>query len=104
MGSILYLDLVTGSFESGMPRLVPQSASLCWRKKTFCGPLLTLPMDGTFSLEPAMGRFVSGILIQVVEDTNCGGIPELCFPLLTLLMDGTSSLDLVTGLFGSGIP
>jgi WD40 repeat protein len=61
MGGTSSLDLMTRQFESGMPRLVLQSASLWRGTLVMCGQLLTLPMGGTSSLDPQTRQFESGM-------------------------------------------
>jgi hypothetical protein len=61
MGATSSPDPTIAPFESGMPRLVPQSAILSRGTLPRCGPLLTLPMGATSSPDPTIAPFESGM-------------------------------------------
>jgi hypothetical protein len=67
MDSTSSLDLTTGPFGSGMPKLVLQLASL-WRGTLIISSLLfTLPMGSTLYLHLLTGPFESGMPRLVLQ-------------------------------------
>src|SRR5258706_543015 len=90
-------DQTITPFESGMPRLVPQSAILSRGTLAGCRPLPTLPMRTTSSPDPTITPFESGILRLVLQPASLSrGIPTLSSLLLTFRTPSTSFLGLVT--------
>ena len=104
MGSTSSPDPTTTPFESGMPRLVLQSAILSRGTLTWCSPLLTLPMGGTSSPDPETAPFESGMpRLALQSEILSRGTLTGCSPLLTLPMGGTLSPDPPTAPFESGM-
>src|SRR5258706_438012 len=99
MGATSSPDPTITPFESGMPRLVPQSATLSRGTLTRCRPLPTLPMGATSSPDPATTPFEPGMLRLVLQPASLSrGIPTWSGLLLTLRLRSTSFLGLVTTL------
>src|SRR5258706_6375090 len=99
MGATSSPDPPTAPFESGMPRLVLQSANLSRGTLARCGPLLTLPMGATSSPDPTTTPLEAGMLRLVLQPVTLSrGIPTWSSLLLTLRMGSTSFLGLVTTL------
>jgi WD40 repeat protein len=67
MGGASSPDPTTAPFESGMPRLVLQSAILSRGTLARCGPLLTLLMGGASSPDPTTAPFESGMPRLVLQ-------------------------------------
>src|SRR5258706_288558 len=105
MGATLSPDPTITPFESGMPRLVPQSVILSRGTLTRWCPLLTLPMGATSSPDPTIAPFESGMPFLVLQsDILSGGLPTWYFLFLTLPMGATSSPDPTIAPFESGMP
>src|SRR5258706_524973 len=99
MGATSSPDPGMTPFESGMPRLVPQSAILSRGTRAWWRPLLTLPMGATSSPDPAITPFESGMPRLVLQSAILSrGIPTRSSLLLTLRTGSTSFLGLVTTL------
>src|SRR5258706_269979 len=92
-------DPTTTPFESGMLRLVPQSAILSGGTLTRCGPSLTLPMGATSSPDPTTTPLEAGKLGPVLQlATISRGTPTRSSLSLTLRTGSTSFLGLLTTL------
>jgi WD40 repeat protein len=96
MGGVLSLALMTGPFESGMPRLVLQSAASKWAQSLYCrfySPdgrhIISGSMDKTIRIWDADTGAAVNKPLEGHTEAMCGLLP-------TLPMGGTSSLDLVT--------
>src|SRR5258706_215997 len=105
MGTTLSPDPPITPFESGMPRLVPQSATLSRGTLTRWRPLPTLPMGATSSPDPMMPPFESGMPRLVPQSATLSrGTLTRWRPLPTLPMGATSSPDPTITPFESGMP
>src|SRR5258706_175807 len=104
MGTTSFPDPRTAPFESGMPRLVLQSAILWKGTLNQCHPLLPLPMGSISSPDPATAPFESGMPRLVLQLAILSrGTLTRCNPLLTLPMGGISSPNPVTAPFEPGM-
>src|SRR5258707_761271 len=84
-------------FESGMPKLVLQSAVPSRGTLTRWSPLLTPPTDATSSRDPKTTPLEPGMLRLVLQQEGLSrGIPIWSSPLLTLRTGSTSFLGLMT--------
>src|SRR5258706_62396 len=105
MGATSSPDPTIAPFESGMPRLVPQSAILSRDTLARCGPSLTLPMGTTSSPGPPIAPFESGMpRLVLLSAILSRGTLTGCTLLLTLPMGATSSPDPPITPFESGMP
>ncbi len=94
MGSTSFLDPRTALFESGVQRLVHQSAILSRGTLTGCHPLLTLPMGATSSPDPATALSESGVPRLVLQSAVLSrGTLTRWNLLFTPPMGSTSPLD-----------
>src|SRR5258706_352656 len=99
MGATSSPDPPIAPFESGMPRLVPQSAILSRGTLTSCSPLPTLLMGATSSPDPTTTPLEPGMLRLVLQPASLSrGIPAQSSLLLTLRTGSTSFLGLLTTL------
>src|SRR5258706_341487 len=99
MGATSSPDPTITPFESGMPRLVPQPASLSRGIPTRSRPLLTLPMVATSSPDPTITPLEPGMLKLVLQPASLSrGIPTRSGLLLTHRTGSTSLLGLMTTL------
>src|SRR5258706_9923585 len=104
MGATSSPDPTTAPFESGMPRLVLQSAILSRGTLIRCCPLLTLPMDSISFPDPSIAPFEFGIpgLVHQLAIPSRGPLIG-CDLLLPRPMGGILSPDPMTAPLEPGI-
>src|SRR5258706_389690 len=99
MGATSSPDPTITPFESGMPRLVPQSASLSRGTLPGWRSLLSPPMGATSSPDPTITPLEPGMLKLVLQPASLSrGIPTRSGLLLTHRTGSTSLLGLMTTL------
>src|SRR5258706_409970 len=91
MGATSSPDPPTAPFESGMRRLVLQSAILSRGILTRCGPLLTLPMGATSSPDPRTTPLKSGMLRLMLQLALLSGSTLTRSNLLLTPLTGSTS-------------
>src|SRR5258706_6305938 len=96
MGATSCPDPASAPCESGMLRLVLQSAILSRGTLPRCSPLLTLPMGSTSFPDPSTPPSESGMRKMVLQsEVLLWGTRARCTPLLTLQIGSASHLGLL---------